>query len=120
MLLDDDLPWAAPSACRPSSSVWLTCLVAVALVIAYGSLCWDGGLLIWLEDRGPVFYSQQRSGWLGRPFHGAKAAHDDVQTCHVQALLDTARRSTHHCSWDNGCVDCGFDELPQLAQCSQR
>ena len=25
-------------------------------------------LLIWLEDRGPVFYAQQRSGWLGRPF----------------------------------------------------
>ena len=25
-------------------------------------------LLIWLEDQGPVFYSQQRSGWLGRPF----------------------------------------------------
>jgi lipopolysaccharide/colanic/teichoic acid biosynthesis glycosyltransferase len=25
-------------------------------------------LLIWLEDRGPVFYVQQRSGWLGRSF----------------------------------------------------
>lgn len=25
-------------------------------------------LLIWLEDRGPVFYVQQRSGWLGRTF----------------------------------------------------
>ena len=25
-------------------------------------------MLIWLEDRGPIFYSQQRTGWLGRPF----------------------------------------------------
>ena len=25
--------------------------------------------LIWLEDRGPIFYNQQRSGWLGKPFN---------------------------------------------------
>ena len=25
-------------------------------------------LLIWLEDRGPIFSIQQRSGWLGHPF----------------------------------------------------
>lgn len=25
-------------------------------------------LLIWLEDRGPVFYVQERSGWMGQVF----------------------------------------------------
>ena len=43
-------------------------------------------LLIWLEDRGPVFYSQQRSGWLGRPFTVLKLRTMRVQPKMHQAL----------------------------------
>ena len=42
--------------------------VAVVLLLSTVPFLGLAALLIWLEDRGPIFYSQQRSGWLGRPF----------------------------------------------------
>ena len=43
-------------------------LLAAALLLLSAPFITVAALLIWLEDRGPIFYSQQRSGWLGRPF----------------------------------------------------
>ena len=43
-------------------------VVAVALLLFTSPLIGVAALFIWLEDRGPVFYSQRRSGWLGREF----------------------------------------------------
>ncbi|UPM49208.1 sugar transferase [Synechococcus sp. A10-1-5-1] len=40
---------------------------AAALLIISTPLLILGGLLVWLEDRGPVFYCQIRSGLYGRP-----------------------------------------------------
>ena len=52
----------------------------------YCSFDWFAtALLIWLEDRGPVFYSQERSGWLGRPFTVLK-----LRTMHVHATNPSA------------------------------
>jgi lipopolysaccharide/colanic/teichoic acid biosynthesis glycosyltransferase len=41
------------------SALGLVVLAPVLLVLA---------LLVWLEDRGPVFYRQVRVGWQGKPF----------------------------------------------------
>jgi len=43
-------------------------IVALALLVATSPLIFMAMLLIWLEDHGPVFYVQGRSGWLGQPF----------------------------------------------------
>jgi lipopolysaccharide/colanic/teichoic acid biosynthesis glycosyltransferase len=43
------------------------CLLAVT-----SPLLAAAAALIWLDDRGPVFYVQERTGWLGRPFHVVK------------------------------------------------
>ena len=43
-------------------------LIAALLLLLSAPFVLLAALLIWLEDRGPVLYSQQRSGWLGRPF----------------------------------------------------
>ena len=42
-------------------------------------------MLIWLEDSGPIFYSQQRSGWLGRPFRVLKLRTMSVQPADAPA-----------------------------------
>ena len=43
-------------------------MVAATLLLLTTPFDLFAALLIWLEDQGPVFYSQQRSGWMGRPF----------------------------------------------------
>ena len=42
--------------------------LALFLLMVSFPLMLLAALLIWLEDRGPVFYHQQRSGWMGCPF----------------------------------------------------
>jgi lipopolysaccharide/colanic/teichoic acid biosynthesis glycosyltransferase len=42
--------------------------VAIVLLMLTSPLILLAILLIWLDDRGPVFYIQERSGWLGRRF----------------------------------------------------
>ena len=34
-------------------------------------------LAIWLEDRGPVFYAQERIGLAGKTFQGPQVSYDD-------------------------------------------
>ena len=56
---------------RPGSLNWRVkrlcdVLGATALLIASAPLLLLGALVIWIEDRGPVFYSQLRSGLYGR------------------------------------------------------
>jgi lipopolysaccharide/colanic/teichoic acid biosynthesis glycosyltransferase len=47
-------------------------LVAATLLTLTSPLLLLAALLIWLEDHGPIFYVQQRSGWLGRRFQVLK------------------------------------------------
>ena len=54
-------------------------LVAVVLLLITSPLIAVAALLIWLDDRGPIFYSQQRTGWLGRPFNVYKLRTMSVQ-----------------------------------------
>ena len=57
---------------RPGSINWRVkrlcdVLGAAALLVVTAPLLIIGALLVWLEDRGPVFYCQIRSGLYGRP-----------------------------------------------------
>ena len=64
----DDLPWAATFSVQAQLKRMADLLLAAALLLLSAPFITVAALLIWLEDRGPIFYSQQRSGWLGRPF----------------------------------------------------
>ena len=63
----DDLLERKPSACGQLKRMADLLLSAVLLVITAPFVLLSA-LLIWIEDRGPVLYAQERSGWLGRPF----------------------------------------------------
>jgi lipopolysaccharide/colanic/teichoic acid biosynthesis glycosyltransferase len=64
----DELPWN--NLFNPQRQLKRVADVVVsALLLALTSpLMLLAALLIWLEDRGPVVYVQQRTGWLGRSF----------------------------------------------------
>jgi len=63
-----ELPWNRLFSLERQLKRVADLLVAAALLTLTSPLLLLAALLIWLEDRGPVFYVQQRSGWLGRTF----------------------------------------------------
>ena len=81
-----DLPWAAPFSVQAQLKRLADLLVAALLLLVTAPFIGLSALLIWLEDQGPVFYSQQRSGWLGRPFTVLKLRTMEVQTSQASAL----------------------------------
>ena len=68
VLAYDDLPWAATFSVQAQLKRMADLLLAAVLLLCTAPFVLLASLFIWLEDRGPVFYAQQRSGWLGRPF----------------------------------------------------
>ena len=64
----EELTWAAPFSVQAQLKRLADLLVAATLLLLTAPFIIFAALLIWLEDHGPVFYSQERSGWLGRPF----------------------------------------------------
>lgn len=64
----DEIPWANTFSVQRQLKRVADVTLALLLLLAAVPLLLPIGLLIWLEDRGPVFYCQQRSGHLGRPF----------------------------------------------------
>ena len=64
----DDLPWAATFSVQSQLKRLADLLLAGLLLLLTAPFIAFAALLIWLEDRGPIFYSQERTGWLGRPF----------------------------------------------------
>ncbi len=63
-----DIPWNTMFSPQRQLKRVADVLVAIVLLTATAPLILLAAFLIWLEDRGSVFYVQQRSGWLGRPF----------------------------------------------------
>ena len=109
----DDLPWAATFSMQAQLKRMADLLVAVMLLLLTAPFILLAALLIWFEDRGPVFFAQQRSGWLGRPFTVYK-----LRTMYVQPSDAPARwtepgdqRITAVGGWLRRLR---FDELPQL------
>ena len=68
MLTYQDLPWAATFSVQAQLKRMADLLFAALLLLLSAPLVLLAALLIWLEDRGPVLYARERSGWLGRPF----------------------------------------------------
>jgi|LakMenEpi03Aug12_release.lakeMendotaPanAssembly.Ray.scaffolds.fasta_scaffold260062_2 lipopolysaccharide/colanic/teichoic acid biosynthesis glycosyltransferase len=64
----DDLPWNDPLSVQRQLKRFADITLALLLLLGTLPLMLIAGLLIWLEDRGPVFYVQERSGLLGRSF----------------------------------------------------
>ena len=109
----EHLPWAMPFSIQVQLKRLADLLVAVALLLITAPFIGLASILIWLEDRGPVFYSQQRSGWLGRPFTVYK-----LRTMRVKSTLITPlwtqpgdQRITAVGHWLRRLR---LDELPQL------
>ena len=81
----DDLPWASTFSVQAQLKRLADLLVAALLLLITVPFMAVAALLIWLEDRGPVFYAQQRSGWLGRPFTVLKLRTMTVQPADAPA-----------------------------------
>jgi exopolysaccharide biosynthesis polyprenyl glycosylphosphotransferase len=89
-------------------------LVAGAALLVFSPIMFLTALLIWIEDRGPVFYRQVRMGLDGKPFHILKfrsmRVGAEAETGAVWADRDDPRRTKVGRlirAWS-------LDELPQI------
>ena len=112
-LVYENLPWAAPFSAQAQLKRMADLLVGGVLLVLTAPFVLLAAVLIWLEDRGPVFYAQQRSGWLGRPFTVYKLRTMTVQPVDSPALWTQPgdRRITVVGDWLRRVR---LDELPQL------
>ncbi|HGY5536302.1 MAG TPA: sugar transferase [Prochlorococcus sp.] len=88
-------------------------VVALMLLTVTAPLMLIACLLIWLEDHGPVFYIQERSGWLGQTFTVLKLRTMKVAPKHAPVTWTTPgdQRITRIGRWLRRSR---LDELPQL------
>lgn len=109
----DDLPWAATFSVQAQLKRMADLLLAALLLLITAPFMAVAALLIWLEDRGPVFYAQQRSGWLGRPFTVMKLRTMSVQP--VDAPAEWTKVGDQRITGVGGVLRrVRLDELPQL------
>ena len=64
----DEIPWADEMGIERKIKRISDVIVALILTAATIPLILFAAIFIWLEDRGPVFYNQKRSGLLGKEF----------------------------------------------------
>ena len=64
----DDLPWASTFSVQAQLKRLADLVLAASLLLLMLPVICLAALLIWIDDPGPIFYAQQRSGWLGHPF----------------------------------------------------
>ena len=109
----DELPWGSAFSVQAQLKRLADLLLAAALLLIMAPFVGLTAVLIWLEDQGPVFYSQKRSGWLGRPFTVLKLRTMRVECKAPQALWTQPgdERITAVGYWLRRLR---FDELPQL------
>ena len=108
-----DLPWNRLFSLERQLKRVADLLVSVVLLALTAPLLLLAMFLIWLEDRGPVFYCQQRSGWLGRCFEVYKLRTMTVSPQDAKAVWTVPgdSRITLVGSWLRRLR---IDELPQL------
>ena len=88
-------------------------VISLCLLLITFPIILVSSVFIWLEDKGPVLFTQQRTGLLGHPFHVLKLRTMSVQPINSPAewtqLSD--RRVTNVGRWLRSMR---IDELPQL------
>ena len=109
----EDVPWADSLSVQRQLKRAADIAVAVALLLLTLPLMVLAALLIWLDDRGPVLYVQDRSGWMGETFRLYK-----LRTMRQADPSEPARWTTRR---DARITRVGWflrrvrlDELPQL------
>jgi len=113
LLAFNDLPWAAPFSVQAQLKRLADVLLSGFLLLVTIPFVLPAALCIWLEDQGPIFYTQKRSGWLGQPFKVLKLRTMKVQPTDTPATWTRVR--------DQRITFVGtylrrfrIDELPQL------
>lgn len=109
----DELPWNNEFSFERQLKRFADIVVSFSLLLLTSPVLLLALLLIWIEDRGPVFYVQKRSGWLGQPFSVFK-----LRTMRVASPADQPSWTIHR---DPRITRIGgllrrfrLDELPQL------
>ena len=109
----DDLPWASTFSVQAQFKRVADLMVSALLLLLTAPFMAVAALLIWLEDGGPIFYTQQRSGWLGRPFTVLKLRTMTVQP--ADAPAEWTQVGDHRITAVGGVLRrLRLDELPQL------
>ena len=108
-----DLPWNRLFSLSRQLKRVADLVVAALLLVLTSPILLSAILLIWLEDRGPVFYFQRRSGWLGNHFQVYKLRTMTVSPQDAKAVwtLPGDKRITNVGLWLRRLR---IDELPQL------
>ena len=108
-----EIPWVSQFSVQAQLKRAADLVLATLLLLITSPLLLIAALLIWAQDRGPVFYVQTRSGWLGQPYRVFK-----LRTMRV-AQLDAPAQWTAR--GDSRITPIGLwlrrfrvDELPQL------
>ena len=88
-------------------------LGAISLMLITSPVVFMAGLAIWLEDRGPIFYSQIRSGLYGDPVRiwKLRSMRVDAEASGLQWAQKQDPRITRSGAWLRRLR---IDELPQL------
>lgn len=63
-----EIPWTSAFSVQSQLKRAADLLLAALLILVTAPLLLLAAMLIWLQDHGPVMYSQTRSGWFGQPF----------------------------------------------------
>ncbi len=109
----DDLPWASTFSVQAQLKRMADVVVSALLLLFTAPFMVIAALLIWLEDRGPIFYSQQRSGWLGHSFTVFKLRTMSVQP--IDAPAEWTQIGDQRITAIGGILRrLRLDELPQL------
>ena len=108
-----DVPWSNPLSFQRQLKRFADVVVAAVLLLISSPLLLVSGVLIWLEDRGPVFFMQERSGWMGQTFRLYKLRSMRLQSPDLppQWTVPGDQRITTIGHWLRRTR---IDELPQL------
>ena len=109
----NDLPSAVTFSVQVQLKRMADLFLSASLLLITAPFVLFAGLLIWLEDSGPVLYCQQRTGWLGRPFTVYKLRTMTVQPADAPARW--TQPGDHRITAVGGLLRrVRLDELPQL------
>ena len=108
-----DLPWNRLFSLERQLKRVADLLLSVVLLVLTAPILLLSMFLIWLNDRGPVFYRQQRTGWMGCCFQVYKLRTMTVSPQNARAVWTVPgdRRITRVGLWLRRLR---LDELPQL------